>query len=218
MYIEIMTLEVAIAEVNTAFFNVEKPSIVDGCPCCMTAEEYETLTSKPLRELTAGALSEYAGSVMLTMGSENDYLYFLPRILELSVEEGPDWFTSIEITGNKLQMAGFGRWSDERQTAIKNLWLAFVRDRSSSNNDPELVGFLSWDIGSWLAAATLIPIPASPLLQVLETSPDVIREIYNHNFTTLFQGRLDNAFLEEPNAGQAEIAFWLRDRVQVSMQ
>jgi hypothetical protein len=213
-----MSLASAIEDVYDAFSDVEKPSIVDGCPCCMTADEYETLTAEPLRELTVDELSKYADSVLLTMGSEDDYPYFLPRILELSVGEGPDWITSIEITANKLQMAGFGLWSEKRETAVKNLWLAFIREKASSDNHPDLLGFLSSDIDSWLAAATLIPIPTSPLLAALETAPEVVREIYNVNFQTLFQGRLDNAFLKEPSDGQAEIAHWLRDRIQASMK
>jgi hypothetical protein len=213
-----MSIGAAIEDVYKAFSDVEKPPFVDGCMCCMTADEYETLTAKPLRELTAGELDKYAGSVMLTMGSEDDYPYFLPRILELSVEEGPGWTTDIEITAEKLRMAGFERCSDERQTAVKNLWLAVIREKSSPDNDPELVDFRSSEIGTWLGAATLIPISVSPLLTAIETASEVIRELYDYNLKTIFQGRLDNAFLKEPNEVQAEITRWLRDRLQASIK
>jgi hypothetical protein len=212
-YIEYMSLAAAIDEVYSVFADVEKPSFVDGCQCCMTADQYEALTKKPLRELTAGELSQYAGAVMRTMGSGDEYPYFLPRILELEIEEGPDWLNSIEITGDKLRMAGFARWSEERQNAVKDLWLSFIRARSSPEEDTELIDFRSAAIDSWLAAATLVPIPVSPLLTALEAAPEIIREIYNYNFTTLFQGRLNNAFLKEPSEAQAEIAHWLRDRI-----
>jgi hypothetical protein len=208
-----MSLAAAIEEVYSAFADVEKPSFVDGCQCCMTTDEYEALTAKPLRELTSAELSHYAGAVMLTMGSVDEYPYFLPRILELEIQEGPDWLNSIEITSEKLRMAGFARWSEERQTAVKKLWLSFIRARSSPEEDPELIGFRSSAINSWLAAATLVPIPVRPLLTALEAVPEIIREIYNCNFTTLFQGRLANAFLNEPSEAQAEIAHWLRNRV-----
>lgn len=201
-YIEHMSLEAAIEAVYAAFSDAIKPSLVEGCPCCMTADEYEAITAKPLRELSDAELDEYASDAMLTMGTEDDYTYFLPRILELTIEEGDNWLTAIEITCNKMQMVGFERWNEERQSAIQNLWLSYIREMASSEDQ-------YFDIDSWLCAATLIPIPVAPLLQALETAPDVIREMRNINFMTMHQGRLDNPFLEEPSDGQSEIAQWL---------
>jgi len=212
-----MSFNAAIEGVYDAFSEVEKPQGVDGCPCCMTPDEYETLTAKPLRELSSVELNEYAGDALLTMGSEDDYQYFLPRILELSTQDDFEW-TSIEITANKMQMAGFRQWNEKKQAAINNLWLTVIRGLATSESDPELIGFVSSDIYSWLCAATLIPIPVSPLTDVLEGFPDVVRTLYNDNFTTLFQGRLKNAFLDEPSKGQTEIATWLRNSVEKTMK
>lgn len=169
----------------------------------MTAEQYEALTAKPLRDLTAVDLSDYASKVMLTMGSEDDYQYFLPRILELTIKDDVDWLTDIEITGEKMQMAGVERWSENRRAAIEDLWSVNIREKAVSELN-------SFEIDSWLCAATLIPIPVSPLLEILETTPDIIRGLYNINFETLAQGRLSNAFLEQPNDGQDKIVYWLR--------
>lgn len=213
-----MSLKVAIEDVYDAFTNVEKPRRVDGCPCCMTEDEYETLTAKPLRELSSAELSEYASDVMLTMGSAEDYQYFLPRILELTIEDDVEWMSSVEITANKIGMAGFSRWNAKKQSSITQLWLAVIRDIATSDPHPELLGFRSSDIGTWLAAATLIPIAVSPLTDVLEGFPDIVRTLYNSNFETLFQGQLKNAFLEEPSEGQTEIANWLRTRVEKTME
>ncbi len=212
-----MSLKAAIEAIYDAFSDVAKPSKVDGCPCCMTADEYETLTAKPLRELSSGELDEYASDVMLTMGSEDDYQYFLPRILELTIEDDPDWISSAEITANKLQMAGFKRWNEKKQASINDLWLAVIRNIATAESDPELLSFRASEIDTWLGAATLIPIPVSPFTEFLEPFPDIVRTLYNHNFKTLFQGRLDNAFLEEPNDGQTEIANWLRRSVEKTM-
>ncbi len=202
LYIELMSLEAAIEAVYLAFSDAIKPLLVEGCPCCMTADEYEALTAKPLRELSEDELEEYAGDALLTMGTEEDYAYFLPRILELTTEKGTYGLTAIEITAEKIRMAGFEHWSEERQSAIKSLWLSYIGEMASSG-DPH------FDIDSWLAAATLIPIPVAPFLEALETAPDVIREMRNSNFMTMYQGRLKNAFLQEQSKGQAEIAKWL---------
>jgi hypothetical protein len=212
-----MSLETAIEDVYHAFADVEKPKRVEGCPCCMTADEYEALTAKSLRKLNSTELSEYAADVMLTMGTAEDYQYFLPRILELTIEDDVEWMASAEITAEKIAMAGFKQWNERKQSSITQLWLAVIRDIATSDSDPELLGFRSSDIGTWLAAATLIPIPVSPLIEVLERFPDIIRTLYNRNFETLFQDRLKNAFLKEPSEGQTKIANWLRNRVEQTM-
>lgn len=209
-----MSLTIAIEALYDAFADIEMPRGINGCPCCMTEDEYKTLTTKPLSELSAEELTTYASDALLTMGSEDDYQYFLPRIIELTIEDDAEWITSLEITAKKLQMAGFQQWDEKKQTAITNLWLAVVQDLATSENDPELLGFISSDIDTWLCAATLIPIPVTPLTDLLDERSDVIRIIYNDNFKTLFQGRMDNPFLEEPSDGQAEIAAWLQNRVE----
>jgi hypothetical protein len=209
-----MSLGAAIEAVYDSFSDVEKPSVVNGCPCCMTADEYEALTAKPLRELSPKELNRYAFDVMLTMGSEDDYRYFLPRILELTIENDPEWLTDVEITAKRLHAAGFERWDEKKQSSISELWLAVIRNIATSASDPELLGFRANDIEDWLAAATLIPIPVSPFTQFLDAFPEIVQTLYNYNFETLSQGRLKNAFLEEPSDGQAEIANWLRRSVE----
>lgn len=211
-----MNLVDAIESVYAAFSDTETPVSVDGCPCCMAAEEYETLTAKPLRELTVDDLGKYSRSALLTMGTEADYSYFLPRILELTIGDDGDWITSVEITAEKMRMAGFEGWTKRRHLAINDLWLTVIRE-IATEGDPELLEFRAFDIDSWLAAATLIPLPVSPLLSSLEGSPVVLRTLYNKNFMTISQGRLDNAFLKEPSEGQTEIANWLRNQIESNM-
>lgn len=91
-----------------------------------------------------------------------------------------------------------------------------MKPRKRTDYDPELIGFIATDVEKWLCSATLIPIPTEPLTSFLDAFPDVVREIYNQNFTTIFQNRLDNAFLSEPSQGQAQIATWLRSSIEKS--
>jgi hypothetical protein len=210
-----MLLDSAIENVYRAFSDVAKPVFVDGCPCCMTANEYETLTGKPLRELDPSELNKYGSAAMLTMGSEQDYQYFLPRILELTVEDDVEWTADLETTANKMHLAGYSGWTAEKRLALEHLWLTVIREfAAKSKDDPEMLGFASWDIQTWMGAATLVPISVSQFLEFLESYPDVVREIYKINFKTIFQGRLDNPFLSEPSQGQIEIANWLRHRIE----
>lgn len=209
-----MSLAVAIEAVYDAFSDAEKPLLVKGCPCCLNADEYEALTAKPLRELSSAELTEFAFSALLTMGTVDGYLYFLPRILELTIESDSDWLSPLETSAQKIRTAGFEQWNEKRKVAINELWLAVIRHMVTCDYDRELVDWIATDVETWLCSATLIPIPTEPLTSFLDAFPDVVREIYNQNFTTIFQGRLDNSFLSEPSQGQAEIATWLRLSVE----
>ncbi len=74
-----------------------KPSSIQGCPCCVDNKEICSLLSTPLREITGGELSSYSSSAFLTVGREADYLYFLPRIVEIGFTEA-GWWPDIEVT------------------------------------------------------------------------------------------------------------------------
>jgi hypothetical protein len=80
-------LRKTIDAVYAAFASVPKPLRIDGCACCVDENEVTVLLTKPLREISPSALSSYASSVFLTVGDKQDFRYFLPRILEISVSD-----------------------------------------------------------------------------------------------------------------------------------
>jgi len=203
-----MYLAAAIDAVYEAFSDVEKPRSVPGCSSFMSVEECDVLTGTSLRELLSYQLSPYAMVAMVQMGSEADYPYFLPRILELTIADDDYWLAAIEVTAKKMRMAGSHEWSEKRRTAIAGLWRAVVRELATSRF-AERPGLTARDISSWLAAATVIPIPVSPLTASLEDFPDIVQTLCHLNARTISQGRLDNDFLPEPSQGQTEIANWL---------
>jgi hypothetical protein len=146
----------------------------------------------------------------------DDYQYFLPRILELSLEDGAEWISSIEITGTKMRMAGFEGWTGERRSAINDLWLAVIREMASTGDDPELLGFISSDIESWLGAATLIPIRSRRLER-----PSRDFRTWSELSTTITSRPLPRALGQSVSGraqrGQTEIANWLRLNVERAM-
>ncbi len=81
----IMTSELqkAIDNGYEVFSGVPKPRVIDGCSCCLDEKGIDPLLKKTLRSITPDELSEYASSVYLTVGSDKDFFYFLPRILEI---------------------------------------------------------------------------------------------------------------------------------------
>ena len=80
------SLDVVIEELYAAFSDVPAPSTIDACPHCVDDKGLEKLLNTDLRDLEPDDLSSYASSAFLTVGDIPDYLYFLPRILEISVK------------------------------------------------------------------------------------------------------------------------------------
>jgi hypothetical protein len=74
----------------------------------------EALLSRPLRAVGADILGFYAFKAMTTFGTEEDFLYFLPRILELQVAGSPLGGTSLELLVRKIERVLSACAADER--------------------------------------------------------------------------------------------------------
>lgn len=99
-------------------FDVPKPAIIEGCPCCIETRGVDVLLSTPLREITGRQISRYVSGVFLTVGSETDFRYFLPRILELSAYDGGNAFFT-EVVVGKLGQANWKEWLQSERHAIE---------------------------------------------------------------------------------------------------
>ena len=95
------TLSDAIEALYQAFAVMPKPKHIDGCPCCIDRKETGVLLGKALRTITPEEMASYASSAFLTVGEVADYLYFLPRIIEITATE-PSWWPDPEVTGRAM--------------------------------------------------------------------------------------------------------------------
>ena len=127
----------AIEDVYKAFANVSKPRIIGGCPCCIDGKEVDKLLVSDLRDVPAGDLSSYASSAFLTVGSVKDYLYFLPRILEISATD-ESWWPDPEVTGRAIRTSEPFKWTDIQLTALKN-FLGAVLDTVIESANSHLI-------------------------------------------------------------------------------
>lgn len=109
----------ALEAIYTAFA-VQRPRIIEGCPCCIDTRRVDVLLAKPLRELTGEDLWRYVSGVFLTIGSDCDFRYLLPRILELAIIE-PGTLPNTEIVLGKFERADQSSWSREQRAAVKTL-------------------------------------------------------------------------------------------------
>jgi hypothetical protein len=191
----------AIEQVYVAFADVLKPRAIEGCQCCTDGKEIDTLLATPLRKLSSDELRSYAFSAFLTVGSTADYLYFLPRILELHMIDAAGMF-DVEVTGRAIRACEPDSWLQARKDAVRRLFSAVIADLIESGHHDEL--------DSWLCATARIGFEVAPLLAQIEKAPAVVLKYFELNAESLRrQERLSNPFWELPSAGHDEIVRWL---------
>jgi hypothetical protein len=156
-------------------FAAPTPPVIEGCPCCIGTRGVDALLNTPLRELTGQALWRYATGAFLTIGSERDFRFFLPRILELAFCE-PDTSPDVEIVLGKLRLAHWTTWLPHERRAIEelvDLWFdhALARDLFYADQ-----GFVGSDAESVLCAAARAGLDLSPwLARLVAPTAELVR-------------------------------------------
>jgi hypothetical protein len=191
----------AIENLYTAFGENRRPEIIHACPCCMTADEVDVLLAKPLKELTPDELASYPSSALLTVGDVPDYLYFLPRILEISISN-EDWWPDIEISGKKIGKTDPASWSSGQRIAINDFFAAAINRILDTKSYRR--------IDDWMCAIVAAELDVRPFLAAIGTDESAVLEYFNANARCLAEGKLCNAFWELPDPGHDRIVEWFR--------
>jgi hypothetical protein len=145
----------------TTFASYPLRERIDGCPCCVGADDQLAIHRGPLRKLAAEDLGRYAFKAMTTWGDDADYRHFLPRILELAASE--HGWPGLEpwLVASKLDYAKFASWPEAEREPVR----AWARELWSEQLDDidRLGGLLS------LAAALEPVVAVDDLLAIWST-------------------------------------------------
>ncbi|MBI1836316.1 MAG: hypothetical protein HYR91_03525 [Flavobacteriia bacterium] len=117
----------------TVFAKYQSSSFLIGSPIYDDIEIWKkTLKNKKLHELNDDDLSRFVGKAMSTWGNENDFKYYLPRILELCYELQAPY--DINIIYSKLEDANWRNWNSIEQKSIYDfsieLWTNLLNNSS----------------------------------------------------------------------------------------
>lgn len=163
-------VEAAVEAVYRAFAAPVPPAI-HGCPCCINERGVDVLLTTPLKALTAQALWSYVSGVFYTVGSERDFKYLLPRILDTAIN-GPGTSIDSEIILSKVGLAKWQTWPSAQRQAIEELVDAWF-ERALAQDLAEMAeGGLGWTAESVLCGAALAGFPLGHWLARLQ-EPDV---------------------------------------------
>jgi hypothetical protein len=195
------TLEQTIERLYTTFADVPRPSHIESCPCCFEEENIEVMLSTPLRELSAKDLEAYATSAFLTAGAVEDYLYFLPRILEMSFSEDC-WWLDFPITGRAIAASEPHSWPRSRRSALLGFLHRLVGDIVDSGSH--------WTLDDLLCAIARMEFDVQPFLRQIEKSPTAVLAYFEDNAELLPQNKLGNLSWKLPNSGHDAIVRWFK--------
>lgn len=133
-------LQQAVQQLYNAF-DAPRPLAIDGCPCCTTPQELRELVVTPLRQLDSALLGRYAFKAMSTMGSEQDYLYFLPAILEeYFLAGGILGAADLDLIIYKAVSCGLNAEQQKALQDVLQAWWLTLLDR------PDAAPFLLWEV------------------------------------------------------------------------
>ena len=199
-------LDAAIEDLYLAFSDLPAPKSIDACPCCFDDKNLDKLVNAIAREVSPEDLTSYASSAFLTAGDIPDYLYFLPRILEISVRD-EWWWPDIEITGRALLETNIPTWPDRRQRALLAFFTAAIEHFLSAKNYEQ--------IDSWICCIARARLDVGPFLRRIENDYEAMINYGNINAVALTKGKLSNSFWDFSNDDYREIVAWFgSERVQ----
>jgi hypothetical protein len=133
-------LSESIEQLYAIFSRYPRPKQIDACSCgCGAANHVPRLYSKALRELGPAELDYYAFSALTTMGNENDFRHFLPRIFELS--SANELFTDAAVVFWHLSYAHWENWPRVEQNVIREYFWSLWADKIDLEPELDLYAF-----------------------------------------------------------------------------
>lgn len=150
-------------------FAMPVPMMIEGCPCCIKTRGVDVLLSNPLRTLTGQQLWRYVSGAFLTIGSEADFRYLLPRILDISINDPGD-ANDPEIVLSKLPLANWQTWSSTERHAIEHFVAAWFEQALRDDLAEADIGYVRSAAESVLCGAARAGISLQPLLARLQDS------------------------------------------------
>jgi hypothetical protein len=193
-------LDKSIEQLYLAFASVPRPAAIDACPCCVPEDETCQLTAASnVRTISPPLLASYASSAFLTAGSVADYLYYLPRILDISATDD-SWWPDPEVTGRAIKAAEPDEWHADQRSAVDSFFTAVIH--ASLNPDRHHL------IDSWMCAIAKSGFAVQPRLAAIQKHKAAVLSYFNDNAETLPQRKLTNAFWQLPCNAHDMIVNW----------
>src|SRR3954468_818553 len=141
---------------------------VEGCTCCVSTALAHELASIDRETAPRALMYDFAARALLTWGSERDFRWFVPRILELLADDPPVLIDAGTIA-SRLLMADLYDWPDAEKEVVREMFVALWGlwlDGGRPGRPPWRRRPSDWVLspGDILRAAGEVDVDAEPLL------------------------------------------------------
>jgi hypothetical protein len=198
--------EAALQAAYSAFTRNGAPQRITVCPCCVSADETEVMTKTKLRDLSAEQLEHYLSAVFLTSGAEEDFRYFLPRLLDLNAHAKWDFESDWEVLLGKLSLGQWQNWPKREREALIGFLHAYFEDlvAASDQRGNEIDGFLCGLARGGVELAYFLDRLSQP------DSDSAFFALSDVNAASLMRGKLANSFWKDHREAGEPILRWLQ--------
>lgn len=115
----------AVERLYQVFARYPLPRSLDASPLRDVVAILRALHSAPLRKLGAEQVLPYASWAMTTVGGPDEYKHFLPRVIELALDDPPHLGAEPWVIADKVTYRPYAnRWSEEELAAVRAVFLA----------------------------------------------------------------------------------------------
>jgi hypothetical protein len=197
-------------------FRMPAPRLVEGCSCCTSPEELESLVTTPRQALSAEQLEFYASNALLTVGGIEDLRHYWPRLAELSI--AGELLTDAEIVFAKPRHGDWRSWPSAEQEALSALTHAQLEALVSDGGRLDDYAVETWvcAFGQFLDDVTVI---LAPLLEAEPGPAAALRGWYALNKRSLAKRKLWSAFWESaPNNAEKVLNWFAQPHVQTAIE
>src|SRR4051812_42391608 len=111
-------LREAIGQVYAAFAGIACPRRLVASPLRDADAILGALTSAPLAVLPDAALAPYSRAAITTVGTEQDFRYFLPRILELAASDRNWTGAEPPVIADRIGRTGWLKWPPAERAPV----------------------------------------------------------------------------------------------------
>lgn len=143
-----------------------RPGSIEFCECCISADEINVLCTQLVRELSERDLERYSWSAPIAIGTAKDFLYFLPRLLELSLD-GVSSLYFLEGLMERFREQAAARITPEQRAALDDFFRQAILNCCRKPDRAYL-------IADWFTASAIAGYDVSKSFANVEAYPDAL--------------------------------------------
>lgn len=165
-------MQTYIDKLYDSFAHLQRPIHLDGCSCCIKDSELIHLSKTPLKSISSDIIINYLSNAIYTVGTIEDYSYYLPRIIEIGILQNFD-LVDPEVLGKKVGLSF--------SYLLQHGCIEPLKEIYSHIFTSVLENGYHYEVDSWVCAIVLSNIEINPFLCQIYKYPDMLIGIYELN-------------------------------------